>query len=113
MGVVCIRRLSVRGHDPAPSRDPFGEHRIEQGVAPAGVVVGQHDPEALVVGAPVQGVADHPQPGDVGEPLVVARRQEPTALDDLGQPRQLDQSDGGLDVRHPVVEARLEVALDH
>ena len=60
---------------------------------------------------PQSGSATARRPGELGDLLGVGRGDLATPRDDLRQPAQLDDADGGLQVRHPVVVADLEVLL--
>jgi len=72
---------------------------------------GNLDPERLKVRLGVGRISNDAQASDTGESLLVRAGDLPPPLNDGVQPIELPYSYRGLNVSHPVVEAKLEVLL--
>src|SRR5690606_21764799 len=105
-----VSTLHMHAHDPAPRGYAVVEHVLHYlTLADFGR---QPDTVALPVRARPFGFVRCVNARHAVQRIVIRLRATPAAGDDLRQPLELLASYGGLNVRHPVVVARLEIVFE-
>src|ERR1700712_5341964 len=95
------------GHDGAPSRDALLEQSLHDRIAPRGNITLQTQHVGLIVVAASSWADGGLDPGEMLQRVGVSSGQIAASFQEASKPAELNDTYGGLHVRHAEVEANL------